>query len=162
IGIETARTLARRGADVTIAARRLDAAGRVALEITADTGNPKGYVAAPEPTDRASVAALPGARTRPPHLPLQQPAVLPRPQPTPHRGRPREAVRDHPPRPLRPHPPSAPRPRARERRRTRRDRQLIRTPLRPRRLRRHRLPLPPLRRPQRLRTVQDRRDPPRR
>jgi NAD(P)-dependent dehydrogenase (short-subunit alcohol dehydrogenase family) len=48
IGIETARTLARRGAEVTIAARRVDAAQRVAEDITADTGNLNVHVAALE------------------------------------------------------------------------------------------------------------------
>ena len=56
IGIETARTLARRGAAVTIAARRLDAAQRVAEDIVADTGNPNVHVAPLELTDRKSVA----------------------------------------------------------------------------------------------------------
>jgi NAD(P)-dependent dehydrogenase (short-subunit alcohol dehydrogenase family) len=41
IGIETARSLARRGAAVTIAARSLDAAGSVASDIIATTGNPQ-------------------------------------------------------------------------------------------------------------------------
>lgn len=56
IGVETARVLALRGADVTIAARRLDAAEKVAREITAATGNPNVRTAALELTDRKSVA----------------------------------------------------------------------------------------------------------
>lgn len=56
IGIETARTLALRGADVTIAARRLDAAAVVAEDIRHETGNPAVQVAQLELTDRASVA----------------------------------------------------------------------------------------------------------
>ena len=39
IGVETARTLARLGADVTIAARRPDVAEQVAGNIRTDTGN---------------------------------------------------------------------------------------------------------------------------
>jgi NAD(P)-dependent dehydrogenase (short-subunit alcohol dehydrogenase family) len=58
IGVETVRTLARRGADVTIAARRVDAAREVAAAITADTGNPDVHVGALELTDRASVASF--------------------------------------------------------------------------------------------------------
>ncbi|MBL0886159.1 SDR family NAD(P)-dependent oxidoreductase [Myceligenerans indicum] len=56
IGAETARTLARRGAEVTIAARRPDVAARVAEDITSDTGNASVHVAELELTDRASVA----------------------------------------------------------------------------------------------------------
>lgn len=55
IGVETARALARRGAEVTIAARRLDAAEAAADDIRGDTGNPHVHVAALELTDRASV-----------------------------------------------------------------------------------------------------------
>ena len=58
IGIETARTLARRGAEVTIAARRLDAAEAVAQDISRSTGNPAVRVAPLELTDRKSVAAF--------------------------------------------------------------------------------------------------------
>jgi NAD(P)-dependent dehydrogenase (short-subunit alcohol dehydrogenase family) len=58
IGVETARTLALRGADVTIAARRLAAAEAVAAQIRLDTGN-RGVRARPlELTDRGSVAAF--------------------------------------------------------------------------------------------------------
>lgn len=56
IGIETARTLARRGAEVTIAARRLEAARTVARDIALSTGNPKVHAAPLELTDRRSVA----------------------------------------------------------------------------------------------------------
>ena len=56
IGIETARTLARRGAEVTIAARRLPAAQQVAQDIATSTGNPNVHAAFLELTDRRSVA----------------------------------------------------------------------------------------------------------
>lgn len=56
IGVETARTLARRGAEVTIAARRLPAAQKVAADIARSTGNPKVQAAFLELTDRRSVA----------------------------------------------------------------------------------------------------------
>jgi NAD(P)-dependent dehydrogenase (short-subunit alcohol dehydrogenase family) len=63
IGIETVRTLARRGANVTIAARRLDTANKVAEDITADTGNPNVHTAPLELTDRKSVADFADAWT---------------------------------------------------------------------------------------------------
>ena len=56
IGVETARTLARRGAEVTIAARRLPAAQKVAADIARSTGNPKVQAAFLELTDRRLVA----------------------------------------------------------------------------------------------------------
>jgi NAD(P)-dependent dehydrogenase (short-subunit alcohol dehydrogenase family) len=58
IGIETARTLARRGADVTLAVRNLGAGSAVAREMTESTGNPNIHVESLELTDRASVAAF--------------------------------------------------------------------------------------------------------
>ena len=45
IGIETVKTLAKAGAEVTIAARNLEAAQKVADEIIETTGNSKIYVA---------------------------------------------------------------------------------------------------------------------
>jgi NAD(P)-dependent dehydrogenase (short-subunit alcohol dehydrogenase family) len=76
IGIETARTLARRGADVTIAARRLDAADRVAEDIKADTGNPNVHTAALELTDRKSVADFAAAWEGPLHLLINNAGVM--------------------------------------------------------------------------------------
>jgi len=58
IGIETARALAQAGAEVTIAARKLDAAEAVAAEIRAGTGNDAVLVAQLELVDRDSVDAL--------------------------------------------------------------------------------------------------------
>lgn len=58
IGVETARTLARRGADITIAARQITAANAVAEDIVQDTGNPNVHTATLELTDRSSVAAF--------------------------------------------------------------------------------------------------------
>src|SRR3954465_5293835 len=76
IGIETARTLARRGADVTIAARRLDAPDKVAEEITAGTGNPNVHTAALELTDRTSVADFADAWKGPLHLLINNAGVM--------------------------------------------------------------------------------------
>ncbi|OZF30850.1 oxidoreductase [Rhodococcus sp. 14-2483-1-1] len=55
IGIETSRTLARRGAAVTLAVRDVSTGSRVAAEITADTGNLRIDVRRLELTDFASV-----------------------------------------------------------------------------------------------------------
>jgi NAD(P)-dependent dehydrogenase (short-subunit alcohol dehydrogenase family) len=76
IGIETVRTLARRGADVTIAARRLDAANKVAEEIKADTGNPNVHTAPLELTDRKSVADFADAWTGPLDLLINNAGVM--------------------------------------------------------------------------------------
>jgi NAD(P)-dependent dehydrogenase (short-subunit alcohol dehydrogenase family) len=76
IGIETARTLARRGAEVTIAARRVDAAQRVAEDITADTGNRNVHVAALELTDRKSVADFAAAWSGPLDLLINNAGVM--------------------------------------------------------------------------------------
>jgi NAD(P)-dependent dehydrogenase (short-subunit alcohol dehydrogenase family) len=58
LGAETVRVLAARGADVTIAARRPDAAAGVAEAVRARTGNPHVHVRGLELTDRRSVAAF--------------------------------------------------------------------------------------------------------
>jgi NAD(P)-dependent dehydrogenase (short-subunit alcohol dehydrogenase family) len=76
IGVETARTLARRGADVTIAARRLDAAHLVAEEIKAVTGNPNVHTAPLELTDRTSVADFADAWKGPLHLLINNAGVM--------------------------------------------------------------------------------------
>src|SRR4051794_22251429 len=76
IGIETARTLARRGADVTIAARGLEAADRVAEDIKADTGNANVDTAALELTDRRSVADFAEAWEGPLHLLINNAGVM--------------------------------------------------------------------------------------
>lgn len=76
IGIETARTLARRGAEVTIAARRLDAADRVAEEIRTDTGNPAVRTRQLELTDRRSVADFAAAWEGPLDLLINNAGVM--------------------------------------------------------------------------------------
>ena len=76
IGVETARTLARRGAEVTIAARRLDAAEAVAADIRSDTGNPHVHTAALELTDRSSIAAFARNWTGPLHLLVNNAGVM--------------------------------------------------------------------------------------
>ena len=58
IGVETARSLARTGADVTLAVRRTDEGERVAREIAADTGNEDVRAAHLDLADRGSVGAF--------------------------------------------------------------------------------------------------------
>jgi NAD(P)-dependent dehydrogenase (short-subunit alcohol dehydrogenase family) len=58
IGIETAKTLARRGAAVTLAVRDVEAGEKVAGEITAETGNADVDVRRLELTDLGSVRAF--------------------------------------------------------------------------------------------------------
>lgn len=58
IGVETARALARTGAEVTLAVRNLAAGAKVAADIVATTGNRRVRVAALELTDRGSIGAF--------------------------------------------------------------------------------------------------------
>jgi NAD(P)-dependent dehydrogenase (short-subunit alcohol dehydrogenase family) len=58
IGVETVRALAQAGAEVTIAARKLDAAEAVAAEVRGSTGNDAVQVAQLELVDRDSVDAF--------------------------------------------------------------------------------------------------------
>jgi NAD(P)-dependent dehydrogenase (short-subunit alcohol dehydrogenase family) len=58
IGVETVRALASAGAEVTIAARKLDAAAEVATEIKSATGNDAVLVSALDLADRDSIAAF--------------------------------------------------------------------------------------------------------
>jgi len=58
IGVETARSLARAGAEVTLAVRDTAAGERVARDITATTGNEQVRVAHLDLVDRASIASF--------------------------------------------------------------------------------------------------------
>jgi NAD(P)-dependent dehydrogenase (short-subunit alcohol dehydrogenase family) len=58
IGVETVRALASAGAEVTIAARKLDTAAEVAADIKSTTGNDAVLVSALDLTDRDSIAAF--------------------------------------------------------------------------------------------------------
>ena len=58
IGVETARALAQAGAEVTIAARKLDAAEAVAADVRASTGNEAVLVSQLELVDRDSIDVL--------------------------------------------------------------------------------------------------------
>jgi NAD(P)-dependent dehydrogenase (short-subunit alcohol dehydrogenase family) len=58
IGIETARSLACTGAEITLAVRRLDDGARVAREIAETTGNPAVHVAFLDLADQSSIRAF--------------------------------------------------------------------------------------------------------
>jgi NAD(P)-dependent dehydrogenase (short-subunit alcohol dehydrogenase family) len=76
IGVETAKTLARRGASVTLAVRNLDAGGKVAAEITAETGNPNIDVRPLELTDLVSVRSFVAGWDEPLHLLINNAGVM--------------------------------------------------------------------------------------
>jgi NAD(P)-dependent dehydrogenase (short-subunit alcohol dehydrogenase family) len=76
IGIETARALAGTGAEVTIAARDLEAASRTAEDIVASTGNPQVEVAHLDLTDIASVDSFVNAWTGPLHVLVNNAGVM--------------------------------------------------------------------------------------
>lgn len=58
IGVETARALARTGAEVTLAVRNTDAGAQTAADITATTGNQNIHVAQLDLANRASIATF--------------------------------------------------------------------------------------------------------
>jgi len=76
IGVETARTLARRGAAVTLAVRDARSAVPVAERLSADTGNPRIDVRPLELTDPAAVTAFAAAWDEPLHLLINNAGVM--------------------------------------------------------------------------------------
>ena len=76
IGTETVRALAGAGAEVTIAARGVDAAESVAAELRTDTGNPAITVAPLELADPASIDAFVDAWSGPLHLLVNNAGVM--------------------------------------------------------------------------------------
>jgi NAD(P)-dependent dehydrogenase (short-subunit alcohol dehydrogenase family) len=76
IGVETARTLAAAGAEVTLAVRNTDAGDRVAAELVESTGNKQILVAPLDLADRASVAAFTAGWTGPLHLLINNAGVM--------------------------------------------------------------------------------------
>jgi NAD(P)-dependent dehydrogenase (short-subunit alcohol dehydrogenase family) len=76
IGIETVRALASAGADVTIAARRPNAAEDVARDLRSVTGNPRIHVAALDVADLASVWAFVAGWDRPLHALINNAGVM--------------------------------------------------------------------------------------
>jgi NAD(P)-dependent dehydrogenase (short-subunit alcohol dehydrogenase family) len=80
IGVETARALARTGADVTLAVRNVDAGHAVAAAISATTGNPDVHVAQLDLADLASIAAFVDAWDEPLHLLINNAGVMALPE----------------------------------------------------------------------------------
>ncbi|MEO3388916.1 SDR family NAD(P)-dependent oxidoreductase [Mesorhizobium sp. CAU 1741] len=76
IGIETVKALAASGADVTIAARRVDAAEAVAGDLRAATGNPGIHVRALDVADLSSVRAFVAGWDRPLHALINNAGVM--------------------------------------------------------------------------------------
>ncbi|MET9227689.1 SDR family NAD(P)-dependent oxidoreductase [Lentzea sp. NPDC003310] len=76
IGVETVRALAAAGAEVTIAARDLEAARRVAAEVSASTGREAVLVAPLELTSQESVKAFAAAWSGPLHLLINNAGVM--------------------------------------------------------------------------------------
>ena len=76
IGVETARSLARAGAEVTLAVRDTDAGRRVAAEIAATTGNDAVRVGHLDLTDRSTVTAFVVAWEGPLHLLILNAGVM--------------------------------------------------------------------------------------
>ncbi|MEU0136885.1 SDR family NAD(P)-dependent oxidoreductase [Streptomyces sp. NPDC006296] len=76
IGVETARSLARAGAEVTLAVRTVEAGRAVAADITATTGNPGVHVAALELTASASVASFAASWKGPLHILVNNAGVM--------------------------------------------------------------------------------------
>jgi NAD(P)-dependent dehydrogenase (short-subunit alcohol dehydrogenase family) len=68
IGLETARSLARAGAEVTLAVRNTDAGAEAAEDITKSTGSDSVHVAALDLADRATVASFVESWNGPLHL----------------------------------------------------------------------------------------------
>lgn len=86
IGIETARALASAGADVTIAARNLDAARQAASAIAASTQNGAVHITHLDLADEASVAALADAWDGPLHILVNNAGVMMSPEAHTERG----------------------------------------------------------------------------
>lgn len=80
IGMETARALARTGAEVTLAVRNADAGAYAADQIVATTGNPNVHPANLDLTDRASIAAFVSAWDGPLHVLVNNAGVMATPE----------------------------------------------------------------------------------
>ncbi len=76
IGVETVRALASAGAEVTIAARNVEAGQKVAAELSAATGNKNIFVAPLELTSQDSVKAFTRAWDGPLHLLINNAGVM--------------------------------------------------------------------------------------
>ncbi|MDR6972766.1 SDR family NAD(P)-dependent oxidoreductase [Leifsonia shinshuensis] len=80
IGIETARVLALRGADVTLAVRNLDAGRRIAADIAGSTGNPAVRAATLDVSDLGSVRRFVAAWDGPLHILINNAGIMATPE----------------------------------------------------------------------------------
>jgi hypothetical protein len=80
IGVETARALARAGADVTLAVRNPGAAADIAAQITASTGNPAVHAAQLERTNPPSIYRFVGSWRRPLHILVNDAGLMASPE----------------------------------------------------------------------------------
>ncbi|HEX8857266.1 MAG TPA: SDR family NAD(P)-dependent oxidoreductase [Thermoleophilaceae bacterium] len=76
IGVETARTLASAGAEVTITGRNLDAGANVVADIRATTANPAVDLQALDLADQASVAAFADSWSGPLHILVNNAGIM--------------------------------------------------------------------------------------
>jgi NAD(P)-dependent dehydrogenase (short-subunit alcohol dehydrogenase family) len=76
IGVETARSLARAGAQLTLAVRNTDAGTKVAQDITTSTGNHNVHVSALDLVDRSSISGFVNHWTGPLHLLINNAGVI--------------------------------------------------------------------------------------
>jgi NAD(P)-dependent dehydrogenase (short-subunit alcohol dehydrogenase family) len=77
IGLETARSLARAGAQVTLAVRNPDAGAKAVQDIATSTGNHDAHVAALDLADQASIAGFVQSWNGPLHLLINNAGVIP-------------------------------------------------------------------------------------
>nr|WSZ97698.1 SDR family NAD(P)-dependent oxidoreductase [Streptomyces sp. NBC_00857] len=80
IGIETARSLARAGAEVTLAVRDTAAGKRIADDIAATTGSPRVHVSPLDLTDNASVSAFAQSWSGPLHILVNNAGIMALPE----------------------------------------------------------------------------------
>ena len=80
IGVETARALARLGAEVTLAVRNTDAGAQTAADIIATTGNQNIHVVPLDLSDRASIAAFVATGDDPLHILVNNAGVMALPE----------------------------------------------------------------------------------
>ena len=80
IGVETARALARTGAEVTLAVRNTDAGAQTATDITATTGSQNIHVAPLDLSDRDSITKFVAAWNEPLHILVNNAGVMALPE----------------------------------------------------------------------------------
>ena len=95
LGYETARVLALAGADVTIAARRIDAAEAAAREITQSTGNPAVHAAALDLADLDSVSRFVAGWEGPLHILVDNAGIMATPEQRTPEGRELQFATNH-------------------------------------------------------------------